>query len=65
MISLAIAFVAILLLRQLLSIQNQRRNSQQNVNIDPESRESIDTEEFVVLDKDETDWENPNFRYYL
>jgi hypothetical protein len=65
MISLAIAFVAILLLRQLLSIQNQHRNSQQNVNINPESRESIDTEEFVGLAKDETDWENPNFRYHL
>lgn len=65
MISLAIAFVAILLLRQLLYIQNQRRNSQQNVNIDPESPESIDTEELAVLAKDETDWENQNFRYYL
>ncbi|KAJ5776516.1 uncharacterized protein N7511_001527 [Penicillium nucicola] len=65
MISLAIAFVAILLLRQILHFQNQRRNSQQNVIIDPESGESDETEELVVLSKDETDWENPNFRYYL
>ncbi|KAJ5381673.1 uncharacterized protein N7496_004101 [Penicillium cataractarum] len=65
MISLAIAFIAILSLRQLLHIQNQHRNSQQNVNIDPESPEPIDNEGFAVLAKDETDWENPKFRYYL
>ncbi|KAL3457758.1 major facilitator superfamily domain-containing protein [Aspergillus heterothallicus] len=65
MISLAIALVAILALRQLLQFQNQRRDRQQGVAIDPESREVMETEEVVVLDKDETDWENRSFRYYL
>lgn len=65
MISLAIAFVAILALRYLLQFQNQQRDRQQNGRIDPESRRVIDTEEVVALDKDETDWENPGFRYYL
>ncbi|BCS18605.1 uncharacterized protein APUU_11433S [Aspergillus puulaauensis] len=65
MISLAIAFVAILALRHLLQFQNQQRDRQQNGRIDPESRRVIDAEEVVTLDKDETDWENPGFRYYL
>ncbi|CRL21279.1 Sucrose/H+ symporter, plant [Penicillium camemberti] len=69
MISLAIAFVAILGLRQLFQFQNQQRDRKQNVKIDPESREESEIEEVVALgialDQDETDWENPNFRYYL
>ena len=69
MISLAIAFVAILGLRQIFQFQNQQRDRQQNVKIDPESREESEIEEVVALDialnQDETDWENPNFRYYL
>ncbi|KAF7525686.1 hypothetical protein PCG10_004677 [Penicillium crustosum] len=69
MISLAIAFVAILGLRQLFQFQNQQRDRQQNVKLDPESREESEIEEVVALgialDQDETDWENPNFRYYL
>lgn len=65
MTSLGIAFLAILLLREILHFQNKQRNRQQNVNIDPESREAIDIEEFVMTAKDETDWENPRFRYYL
>ncbi|CAI7641218.1 unnamed protein product [Penicillium discolor] len=69
MISLAIALVAILGLRQLFQFQNQQRDRQQNVKIDPESREESEIEEVVALgialDQDETDWENPNFRYYL
>ncbi|CAI7652875.1 unnamed protein product [Penicillium palitans] len=69
MISLAIAFVAILGLHQLFQFQNQQRDRQQNVKIDPESRGESEIEEVVALgialDQDETDWENPNFRYYL
>ncbi|KAL2826996.1 major facilitator superfamily domain-containing protein [Aspergillus cavernicola] len=64
MISLAGAFISILVLRQLFHFQNQRRDSQQKVKLDPESREAIETE-VVAQDKDETDWENQNFRYYL
>lgn len=65
MTSLGIAFVAILVLREVLHFQNKQRDSQQNVNIDPESREAIDIEELSMTTKDETDWENPRFRYYL
>ncbi|KAJ5921220.1 hypothetical protein N7466_009546 [Penicillium verhagenii] len=65
MTSLGIAFVAILLLRQLYYFKNQHRDSQQTTKIDPESRTTIDTGEDVAPDKDETDWENPRFRYYL
>jgi hypothetical protein len=65
MISLAIALVAILALRQMMQFQNQHRDRQQGVKIDPESREAIESEEIVALDKDETDWENVSFRYYL
>ncbi|KAJ6148941.1 hypothetical protein N7471_000140 [Penicillium samsonianum] len=69
MISLAIGFVAILGLRGLFQFQNQQRDNQQNVKIDPESREETEIEEVLALDlaldQDETDWENPNFRYYL
>ncbi|KAL2789383.1 major facilitator superfamily domain-containing protein [Aspergillus keveii] len=65
MISLAIALVAILALRQMMQFQNRHRDRQQGVNIDPESREAIESEEVVALDKDETDWDNASFRYYL
>ncbi|KAK4865555.1 hypothetical protein LT330_009343 [Penicillium expansum] len=69
MISLAIAFVAIICLRQLFQFQNQQRDRQQNVKRNPESREESEIEEVlaldIALDQDETDWENPNFRYYL
>jgi hypothetical protein len=67
MISLAIAFVALLVLRQLMDFQNRYRDRQQNVKIDPESESSgvTETAEAVALDADETDWENRSFRYYL
>ncbi|KAL2857735.1 major facilitator superfamily domain-containing protein [Aspergillus pseudoustus] len=65
MISLAIAVVSILALRQVLQFQNRCRDRQQGIKIDPESREAVEAEEVVALDKDETDWENRTFRYYL
>lgn len=65
MASLAIAFFAILSLHQLFHFQNKRRDRQQGVQINPESREATEPDEIIVFDKDETDWENPTFRYYL
>ncbi|KAJ5852355.1 uncharacterized protein N7529_011740 [Penicillium soppii] len=65
MVSLAIAFISILVLRQLLHFQNQHRDRQQNRTMDPESCEVTETEGFLRIDKDETDWANPAFRYHL
>lgn len=65
MVSTAIAFLSIITLRLLLDFQNGYRDRQQNVKLDPETREAAEGEETVALDKDETDWENRRFRYYL
>jgi hypothetical protein len=65
MISHAIAFVTVLVLRQLFDYQNRSRNRKQGVNIDPEAYRAADAEEIIALDKNETDWENQSFRYYL
>jgi hypothetical protein len=61
MISLAIALVAILGLRQLFQFQNQQRDRQKNVKIHPESCEESEIEKVVALgialDQDVTDWD--------
>ncbi|KAJ5823636.1 Major facilitator superfamily domain general substrate transporter [Penicillium robsamsonii] len=51
MISLAIAFVAILGLRQIFQFQNQQHDRRQNVKIDPELRRDFETDEVAALDR--------------
>jgi ACS family allantoate permease-like MFS transporter len=62
-VSIAIAIA----LRQYMDWENKRRDKQQGVYIDPEPKHVDDmgdldlTAERIVY----TDWENPDFRYYL
>ena len=69
LVSLIAAAATIMILRTYMSWENHRRNKAQGVNIDPEARHSIITEENenqrILAELDETDWQNMVFRYYL
>ncbi|KAL4862778.1 hypothetical protein BDV12DRAFT_38850 [Aspergillus spectabilis] len=65
MICTAIAIVSIIALRLVCDFQNRLRDHQQNVKLDPETREMPDSDDIAILNRDQTDWENQRFRYYL
>ncbi|KAL2802088.1 major facilitator superfamily domain-containing protein [Aspergillus granulosus] len=66
MISLGIAVCAMIALRQLCAFLNQQRDRQQEVHIDPEVKDrASQTRHVVVETRNETDWKNARFRYYL
>ncbi|KFY93451.1 hypothetical protein V500_03712 [Pseudogymnoascus sp. VKM F-4518 (FW-2643)] len=69
LVSLIAAAAIIMILRTYMFWENHRRNKAQGVNIDPEARHSIITEEDesqrILAELDETDWQNMAFRYYL
>lgn len=61
--------VIMVVLRQYMAWENKKRDYEQGVVIDPESRVMMqgleDDAEPVSMKLDETDWENTSFRYYL
>lgn len=69
LVSLVAAAAIIMILRTYMSWENHRRNKAQGVNVDPEARHNVVTEDDesqrILAELDETDWQNMVFRYYL
>ncbi|OAA72334.1 Major facilitator superfamily domain, general substrate transporter [Cordyceps fumosorosea ARSEF 2679] len=65
MISMIIASISMLALRQYMVWDNKRRDRDQGVCIDPEAGVESTSEHLVRTGLDETDWQNKRFRYFL
>jgi ACS family allantoate permease-like MFS transporter len=65
LVCMVLSVVSIMVMRQYMVWENKRRDREQGVEIDPESKKVNTEEHLVQTGLDETDWVNKRFRYYL